>query len=108
VATGYYDRYDRWIAGQPPRSITGLQGQSGQRDLFTRYENMEERIGRAQRDGVLNGREYRSAMAELNAIKARDSRLRSRNGWMSNGNQAGLAARLDRLGSSLREARNAG
>jgi hypothetical protein len=109
VARGYYDRNGRWIAGTPPRSITGqAMNGSEQRDLMVRYERMEERIDRAQRDGVLDDRDHGRAMAELNAIKTRDAQLRNRNGWISERNQAVLASRLDRLGSELRDARNAG
>ncbi len=113
---GYYDRSGRWIRG----SVHGYYDDRGMwnpggpgygdrrdapRDIATRFNRLERRIGRAAADGTLTRIEVRRAYFELNAIRRYDRSLRYRNGTISPRNAAMVHARLDRLSDSLRFAR---
>ena len=127
---GYYDRRGRWVPGTvrgryDDRGVfiadngngydnrggngysnAGYQG--GQRDIASRLDRIEARIGRGVQQGKLNRTDAQRAEGELDSIRRYDRSLRSRSGAISNRNESLVQARLDRLSDRLKGIRENG
>ncbi len=108
---GYYDTNGTWIAvsgsgyGGQVAGYDPRDGRDQARDTRSREARIEQRIRNLTDDGTLTQGESYRAMRELNAIRARDRAVSDRYGRKSQGNEAALQARLDRLNDGLRSAR---
>ena len=111
---GYYDARGRWIAGTVRGNYdargnfiaengTGYgRGDTGKRDIESRFTRIESRIEHGVAAGDLSRNDGRRADKELASIRRYDGSLRDRNGNISNRNEALVQARLDRLSDRLR------
>ena len=80
-------------------------GRDDRRDLASREQRIEQRIGRAYEERTISYRERNRALTELADIKRDHRRLTDRYGRISPRGEQQLQARLDQLNDGLRAAR---
>lgn len=117
---GYYDTRGRWNAGTVRGSYDArgvfvadngygnTVGNTGQRDIKSRFARLETRIDNGASSGALTRNEARLAESELASIRRYDQSLRNRNGVISTRNEARVQTRLDQLSDRLRAVRDNG
>ncbi len=108
-ANGYYDAQGQWQWIGRTNGVsyeTSNRAQGMYQDLGRREAWLDQRIRNAAADGSLDGRTSRQDLRELQSIRRSEATFRSRNGRLSNQDQAYLQARLDSLDASVRASRN--